>query len=162
MEKACTLIRDSDKRPQGLTIDSSNEVYYAKILKKRLTPILPVFLMRGNQKVGPEGEETDSKTFCGNQLVAHMESARVPIPNHPYVESDFARVTKAAGRFTCTVGPNGEHGDTFDATKLALHGQVGRGPTKAKAIKVGNSVNVPRQGLLHPLAKEAIRRQRRR
>jgi hypothetical protein len=161
LEHIATLIRAAEKRVNSLTVDASNEVFFAKAVKKKIGQIMPVVLLRGNQKVGQEGEATDAKTLCGNTLVAHMESGRVPIPNHPYLENDFGRVTKAAGRFTCAVGPNGEHGDTFDSTKLALHGQIHRGPSTAKAVSVGSGMNEPRRGLLHPVAKLAARRQRR-
>lgn len=153
------LMRAADKRVTCLTVDASNEVFFAKRIKTIVGKLIPVRLMRGNQKVSLSGEEMDAKTLCGNLLVNHMESARVPIPNHPYVENDFGRVTKAGGRFTCSVGPNGEHGDTFDATKLALQGQIRQGPLKIGACAVGMPGGpTARPGLKHPLAKLAARR----
>lgn len=154
------LMRAADKRVTCLTVDASNEVFFAKRIKTIVGKLIPVRLMRGNQKIGQEGEATDAKTLCGNLLVSHMESARVPIPNHPYVENDFGRVTKAGGRFTCSVGPNGEHGDTFDGCKLALHGQIRQGPLQIGACAVGLPGQAARSGLTHPCAKLAARRRR--
>ncbi len=156
LEHSVNVIRAAEKRPVSLNVDASNELYHAQRIKKKLGTLVPVRLLKGGEKIERAGEETDLKSFAGNQLVAFMESARVPIANHPYLESDFGRVVKANGRFECAVGPNGEHGDTFDGTKLALFGQITAGPLAIKAVAVGG-LDVPRPGLLSPLAKLALR-----
>ena len=156
LEHSVNVLRAAELRPQSLNVDASNELYHAQRIKKKLGALVPVRLLKGGEKVQRAGEEMDLKTFAGNQLVAYMESARVPIANHPYLEGDFGRVVKANGRFDCAVGPNGEHGDTFDGTKLALFGQITAGPLTIKAVAVGG-LDVPRPGLLSPLAKLAQR-----
>jgi hypothetical protein len=156
LEHSVNVIRAAEKRPVSLNVDASNELYHAARIKRKLGTLVPVRLLKGGEKIERAGEATDLKTFAGNQLVAYMESARVPIANHPYLENDFGRVVKANGRFDCAVGPNGEHGDTFDGAKLALFGQITAGPLAIKAVTVGG-LDVPRPGLLSPLSKLALR-----
>jgi phage tail protein X len=68
-------------------------------------------------------------------------------------------VIKKAGRFDCSVGSNGEHGDTFDAVKLALYGQTLGKPGEISAAAVGQAPHtVTRAGLKHPLAALLARR----
>lgn len=161
LERVAEVIRAADRRPRGLWVDASNELYHAKTIQRRLSALLAVRLVKGGEKSLREGEEMDMKTYTGNVLVQHMEASRIPIPNHPYIEGDFGRVVKANGRFDCAVGPNGEHGDTFDSSKLALLGQLTGGPTDIKAVSVGQTTTGARPGLLHPFAKLATRLQRR-
>lgn len=162
LEQAVLQIRAADRRPRNLNVDSSNELYHAQRIKKALSKYIAVQLLKGGEKIERAGEETDLKTFAGNQLVAFMESSRVPIGNHPYHDADFGRVVKANGRFDCAVGPNGEHGDTFDGHKLALFGQLNAGPVQISAAAVGGQHGYTRPGLLSPLAKLAQRFTRRR
>lgn len=161
LEHGARVIRAADKRPTGLWVDASNELYHAKTIQRRLSGLLPVRLVKGGEKSLREGEEMDMKTYTGNLLVQHMEASRIPVPNHPYIEGDFGRVVKSNGRFACAVGPNGEHGDTFDSSKLALLGQLTGGPTDIKAVSVGQTATQARPGLKHPLAQLATRLQRR-
>lgn len=157
LEHSVRVLRAREKRPTGLWVDASNELYHAKTVQRRLGGLLAVRLVKGGAKSLREGEPQDMKTYTGNVLVMHMEASRIPLPNHPYIEGDFGRVVKANGRFDCAVGPNGEHGDTFDSTKLALLGQLTGGPVDIKAVSVGQSTSFVRPGLLHPLAKLAAR-----
>lgn len=151
VEHAVKFIRAANRRPSALVVDASNELYHARRIKTRLGKLVTVRLIRGGEKVAREGEEWDMKTYLGNRLVAHMESGRVPLPNHVYVEGDFTRVVKSNGRFDCAVGPNGEHGDTFDSTKLALEGQSGMGPAQASGASVGSFSSAPKRPLVRSL-----------
>lgn len=59
------------------------------------------------------------------------------LPSSKYLDDDVGRVVRKAGSFDSTVGANGEHGDTFDAIKLALYGLTGAGEIGAVGVSLG-------------------------
>jgi hypothetical protein len=67
------------------------------------------------------------------------EDGRLLLPAESWLEKDLRSVKRAGGSFECEVDEDGNHGDTFDAIKLALHALTsGGGPAEAQAAPVGS------------------------
>ena len=91
---------------------------YATLLKEAIGALADVQIIVSSETVEtPEGSMT-LKAFMGNDLANAIESGKAVLPFNTYVYKDFMRVVKNRGSFDAAVGPNGEHGDTFDSTKL--------------------------------------------
>lgn len=115
----------------GLQVDATNERYFATLVRSALGRYFPVTLCVGSERIETAGEPLLLKAYKGNLLANAGESGKLLLPFHRYLYDDFMRVVKTAGSYDATVGPAGEHGDTFDAAALALHGLASGGPVEA-------------------------------
>jgi len=105
-------------RVQAVGIDATSEKYYAALLKEAIGALADVQLIVSSESVEtPEGN-ISLKSFMGADLSNAIESGKAVLPFNSYVYKDFMRVVKDRGGYDAAVGPNGEHGDTFDSTKL--------------------------------------------
>ena len=118
-------------RVKSLGIDATNERFYARLLKEALGALCDVQLIGSSESIEtPEGK-ISYKSLMGNDLANAIESGKAVLPFSTYLYKDFMRVVKDRGSFDATVGPNGEHGDTFDAVKIAYHvARSGGGPVE--------------------------------
>ena len=115
-----TSLRAMDVKIEGVGIDGTSEKYYARLLKEAIGALADVQIIVSSETVEtPEGSIT-LKAFMGNDLANAIESGKMLLPFNTYVYKDFMRVVKNRGSFDAAVGPNGEHGDTFDSTKLGM------------------------------------------
>ena len=113
-------LRAMDVKVEGVGIDGTSEKYYATLLKEAIGALADVQIIVSSATVEtPEGSIT-LKAFMGNDLANAIESGKMVLPFNSYVYKDFMRVVKNRGSFDAAVGPNGEHGDTFDSTKLGM------------------------------------------
>lgn len=125
--RARQIVQTVNGRPAGgrarrLCIDATNERYFAVECQRELAALVPVELVISSETVEQPGNEPITrKALLGNQLVAELDDNRGTLPPEKYLKDDFRRVKRDRGSFACEVGPNGEHGDTFDGSKLALH-----------------------------------------
>lgn len=132
--------RGEGLRARRLAIDATNETYFATELQQEFCGYCPVELVKGSQTIDLPGEEpVTMKAFLGNQLVGAFDDARITIAPERYIKSDMRLVRRDRGSFSCEVGPNGEHGDTFDSHKLALHAlkSTGGAMESADGIRLG-------------------------
>lgn len=144
------------RKPRRLVIDASNEKYFAADMRTFLRARVAVDLVAGNQKLAFRGEELDAKTLLGNMYSAGIEDGLILLPSGEWIEYDHRLVKREAGRFVTDLGKAGEHGDTFDAGKLAYWGLHASGSPKAEAAQVGTGVSGNqnlnnRPGLIGPL-----------
>lgn len=103
---------------QAVGIDATNEKFYAALLKEAIGALADVHLIVSSESVEtPEGK-ISVKSFLGTDLANAIESGKAVLPFSNYVYKDFMRVVKDRGSYDAAVGPNGEHGDTFDSTKI--------------------------------------------
>lgn len=138
VERVIDALLAAGARLIGLGIDASNETLFARQIKRALALKCRVALIKGGEKMQFRGEEDNAKTILGHVLANTVEAHGIALPPSEYVRKDWMRINKKGGEFVCTVGPNGEHGDTFDSTKLAVWLQVGRGgPAEARGAAVG-------------------------
>jgi hypothetical protein len=120
-------------------VDASNEKYYAILLKEAIGALADVQLLVSSESVEtPEGK-ISLKAQMGNDLANGIESGKAVLPFSSYVYGDFMRVVKSGGSFDAAVGPNGEHGDTFDSTKIGLRVLRRGGSVEAWDMPVGDA-----------------------
>lgn len=125
-------------KPRRLVIDASSERYFAADVRTMFASRCGVDLVAGNQKLEFRGETLDAKTLLGNMYVSAMEDGLILLPAGEWIEVDHRLVMREAGGFTTSLGPSGEHGDTFDSGKLAYWGlNNASGPVRADALRVG-------------------------
>jgi hypothetical protein len=124
-------------KPRRLVIDASSERYFAADIRTAFAGRVAVELVSGAEKLEFRGERMDAKTLIGNMYVSALEDGYVTLPAGEWIEVDHRLVMREAGGFTTSLGPNGEHGDTFDACKLAYWGLHSSGPVRAEALQVG-------------------------
>lgn len=113
-------------KPARLCIDGSNERFFAKQIAEEFSVFCPVEIIVSGETIREGMEEMDTKTFLGSKLVNALDDGRLALPADRAVRTDFRLVRKVAGRFDAEVDGSGNHADTFDSTKLALHASHGR------------------------------------
>lgn len=112
-------------KPARLCIDGSNERFFAKQVAEEFSVFCPVEIIVSGETIREGMEEMDTKTFLGSKLVNALDDGRLALPADRAVRTDFRLVRKVAGRFNSEVDGSGNHADTFDSTKLALHASHG-------------------------------------
>jgi len=151
------LLKMRGRKLRRLCIDATNERYFATDLKGELVAQVPVELIIGGAGTSFRGEDMDMKTYLGSMMVNAFEDAEVLLPYETWVRDDFRLVKKDKGRFVNETDTDGNHGDCFDSTKMALHAlRHGSGPVEATACPVGllSGVKQGRAGILNPYAPE--------
>lgn len=114
--------RKEGGRARRLCIDGSNERYFAIEVQRELASLVPVEIVIAGATVEIPGQDPMTmKVYQGNQLVADLDDNKGTLPPEKYLKDDFRRVKRDRGSFATELGPNGEHGDTFDSSKQALH-----------------------------------------
>lgn len=149
-------IQNAGFKPRRLCIDASSEKYFAADMRTFLRARVATELVAGGQKLEFRGEALDAKTLLGNMYSSALEDGLIFLPAGEWIEFDHRLVKREAGRFVTDLGPAGEHGDTFDAGKLAYWGLHSSGSPQAHAAQVGTGVSgsqplVNRPGLIGPL-----------
>lgn len=108
--------------PRRLCIDATNERYFSTSVQTALASLGPVELVISSETVEQPGSEPiTKKALLGNQYVGELDDNHLTLPPERYLLDDHRLVRRDRGSFTTALGPNGEHGDTFDSHKLALH-----------------------------------------
>jgi hypothetical protein len=145
-------------KPRRLVVDASSERYYAANVAAVFRRRCPVELIGGNQKLKFRGEELDAKSLLGNMYASALEDGLFLLPAGEWIELDHRLVKREAGRFVTELGPNGEHGDTFDSSKLSYWGLQSGGQTRASSAPVGDAFgrqSLRRPGIIGPIGKLA-------
>lgn len=109
-------------RPRAACIDATSERFWAAETKAALEPATHVELIVNSERTEHIGESMTMKTYLGNILVNAIDDRMVALPPDKAVKDDFRLVRRMKGGFDNQLDNAGHHGDTFDATKNALHG----------------------------------------
>jgi hypothetical protein len=118
-----------------LSVDASNEVFFARQLKTFIQNLCSATLVKGGEKIKHNGIEMDAKTLLGHLYVNAIEDGQVELPLGDFIFDDHRLVKNDRGGFITDLGKNGQHGDTFDAVKLSIWSLVkGGGKVQAQAI----------------------------
>ncbi|WP_414664864.1 hypothetical protein [Horticoccus sp. 23ND18S-11] len=121
-----------------LCVDASNERFFAANLRKHFAGKVVVVPVINSENTEYRGLKMNHKQYLGSQLVDHFDDGYCPIPEADWLCADMRLVKKIGDTFDAEVDENGNHGDTFDAKKLALHALVSKGgPAEARASPVG-------------------------
>lgn len=136
-------------RPKRLSIDASNEVFFAREIQKDLKNICSVSLVKSGVKIKHDGHELDAKTLIGNLYVNAIEDDLVELPTGDFIFTDHRLVKRERGSFQTETGKGGQHGDTFDGAKLSIWSLVkGGGKVKAQAVDITGKDKPLRRGLI--------------
>jgi hypothetical protein len=122
--KARAILREILKgvRCRRLSIDATNERYFATDIRREFASLCPIELVVASERITYQGAEILVKTYLGNLVVNALDEGQLPLPADRWVREDFRLVRRVKGGFDADVDGSGNHGDSFDSTKLALHG----------------------------------------
>lgn len=132
-------IDSTSRRPRGLSVDASNEVFLCRQIKREFSRFCPVHLVAGGQSIAWKGEDITAKVLLGNLYASLYEDSLVTFPNLSWIIDDRHLVKRDKGSFTTDLGPNGEHGDTFDGGKLAYWSLLRKGRAELSAAHISTS-----------------------
>jgi hypothetical protein len=125
---ALRIVRAVAARPEGgrgrkLSIDGTNERLFARDVKTAFAAELPVEIFVNSETLEIPGEDTPltKKQVYGQQLINCFEANWMTMAPERYIKEDFRLVKKDRGMIVCDLGPDGQHGDTFDSHKLSIH-----------------------------------------
>jgi hypothetical protein len=130
---------------QKLCVDASNERFFATRLKSLVT-CCPVELVVSGEVVAtgdPTQPQMRQKERTGSLLVNHANDRLLALPPHGLVKADFLLVKKEKGLFVTDLDPAGNHGDTFDSTKLSILALDGGGAVEALFPQRGEAARSP-------------------
>ncbi|HMJ92339.1 MAG TPA: hypothetical protein VK530_21130, partial [Candidatus Acidoferrum sp.] len=114
--------RKEGGRARRMALDATSEKYFALQVQKEFASLVPVELVVASETVEmPGGEKMTKKQLLGSRFVAEIDDNHAVLAPERYLREDFRRERKDRGTFVCEIGPGGEHGDTFDSHKLAMH-----------------------------------------
>lgn len=146
-------LRNAGKRSRALAIDATNETFFAQKLAKRLRKHCAVYLVKGSENLTHAGETMTAKQLLGHLFANEHIDGRIATPSGPWVKDDRRLVKKVKGLFNADTDALGQHGDTWDAGKLARWALKSAGRVEAGGIAVSSKSGKPqRRGLLRPFA----------
>lgn len=150
-----TDIRSVGKRVRACAIDASNETFFAQRLRKLYGSHCPVYLVKGGEKLAHGNEDMQAKELLGSLYVEEYTSGKIAVPDAAFVKEDRRLVKRVKGQFKTDTDREGQHGDTFDAGKLARYAlrRLGRVEATAASVAsggVGARQNVRGRGILKP------------
>jgi hypothetical protein len=132
-------LRPAGGRPRAAAIDATNERYFATELADDMADILPCSLVVGSERHEEPGyEPMTKKQWTASRLVAILDDNHLTIPPERYVRDDWRLVRKEKGLIVCEPDVDGKHGDTFDATKLAIYALEDGGAVEALPVNTGS------------------------
>lgn len=150
LSRLTRIVEAVNGRPEGgraraLCQDASSEKYFCDIVRKALGQLVIVRnLVSGETIEIPGREPMTLKAYLGNQCIGVIDDNHATLPPERYLKNDFRLVKRDRGSFTTEMGPNGEHGDTFDSFKNSIEALVGRGGAFAyQAARRSTSSSVP-------------------
>lgn len=129
-----------------LAIDATNERFFARDLRSELTRHCPVELVVSSENITVGLVTMAKKTYLGNLLVNALDDGQLALPAARWLLRDFRLVRRARGGFDAEVDGSGNHADTFDSTKLALHGWM----TPISGAWTADTVPLVRVGAARP------------
>ena len=147
LREAIEGVRAAGARLTKVGLDASNERYFCQQVRRDLAGIVPVDLfvaaeIPGEQEHLPPKERQNYKTLQGNLLVNLLDDHEIDMPADRWVKDDFRLVLRNKGGFSNRVDAAGNHGDTFDSSKIAVYEVIGQsGVAFAEAVQVGENLS---------------------
>lgn len=130
-------------RIKGLSIDASNETFFAQGLGKAIRSALvrkgkscKVHLIKGGENLTFQGQTLRAKEMLGSLYVNAHTDGLLATPEAAFLKEDRRLVQKSKGLFITLTGKGGKHGDTFDSAKHARWALLSSGPAQADAVPV--------------------------
>ncbi len=138
--KCRAILREvaSVARPRCLCIDATSERFWAAETKDALADICEVKLVVNSERTEYHDESMTFKTYLGNLAVGAIEDRQAALPSAKACRDDFRLVRRFRGGFDNQLDAAGNHADTFDAYKLAIHALTcDAGKVEASGCRVG-------------------------
>ena len=143
-----TALQGAGRRARMLNADATNDANFVKLIAAELRGLVTVNAVNSSESVSFRGMDQSARTVSWTLLREAVENNTIDLPPGRYVQQDFMRTKRAPGDlYVASVGPNGEHADTADATRLALLADITGGPVAARAVQVGGAGKPKRRGL---------------
>jgi hypothetical protein len=131
--RSISTLKQAGGRIENAKFDASNERYYATALKSKVESVSVDLVVSGEvvETGDPSQPTIRQKERLGNQLVNTANDRLLALPPNGWLKTDFLLQKKEKGQFACDLDPAGNHGDTFDSTKLAVDALNAGGPVEA-------------------------------
>lgn len=127
-------------------MDATSERYFCVQLRREFSRFGRVLLVVSSEATEYGGERMLFKARLGSAYAAAYEDSALAVPPDRWVKDDRRLVKRVKGSFDNDLDSAGNHGDTFDGGKLALHALTGSGgPVEARAVAVGGFANGSRR-----------------
>ncbi len=137
-----------------LCVDASNEKYYATQIKTAVSEAgFAVALIVSGEVIetgDPSAPKMRMKEKSGNLLVNTATDRLLALPPDKFIKDDFLLEKKEKGLFACSLDVAGNHGDTFDSTKLSVLALEDGGSVEAYSMPVGDAGGVSGGRSPHP------------
>lgn len=144
-------------RPRRISLDATNERFFASRQRQRLAGRCMVELVIKSEAIEYLGEKMLVKAYLGNLFVNTIEDGHLLLPQEDWLRADIRQVKRDRGTFVAEPDENGNHADAENAIELALHGLISNsGPAVAAAAAVGSfsAQQKPlRPGIKNPFAR---------
>lgn len=115
----CEDLESVKKKARGIALDASSEKFLCSQIAREFSKFAPVRKIVSGETLDWKGESLTYKQLLGNLYAALFEDALIALPAGDWIIEDHRLVMREKGSFMANLGPNGEHGDTFDSGKLA-------------------------------------------
>lgn len=127
------------RTPRRLCFDSTGTGLYADVVRHEFCGICPVQAVNASAKDIDPHQDANNKSYLGNMLVNTIDDNKLMLPADRWVKDDLRLVIRERGGFDNRLDSAGNHGDTFDAIKLAiLAASSASGPVEASAVATGS------------------------
>ncbi|MBE7497129.1 MAG: hypothetical protein HS117_19480 [Verrucomicrobiaceae bacterium] len=122
--RACETLKHAGGTLRAVGIDGSNERYFASQMKAALEAagFSVQIVVSGETQEDPDNPKAKMrmKEKLGGLLVNTATDRLLALPPDKWVKDDFLLQKKEKGLFVCDLDAAGNHGDTFDSTKLSV------------------------------------------
>lgn len=134
--RICQLLIGAGKALRAVSVDASNERFFASDVRAMLAGLVRVNLCVLGTKVQYRGQDMSLKSrACGRVEAAALDN-RLRLPAAAWVSRDLRQMVKEAGLYNAEVEADGAHADFFIALALALDELDASGPAEAAAVSI--------------------------
>lgn len=152
--RSCETLKKSGGHVVKVCLDGSNEKYYADLVKTALETagFAVEIVVSGETVENPDNPKAKMrmKEKTGGLLVNIATDRLLALPPDKWVKDDFLLQKKEKGLFVCDLDAAGNHGDTFDSTKLSVYALESSGPVEAYDMPVGDTSGMSGSRSPHP------------
>ena len=140
--RGCETLKQGGGSLRAVAIDGSNERYYASQVKTALeaSGFAVEIVVSGETLQDPDNPKAKMrmKEKVGGLLVNTATDRLLALPPDKWVKDDFLLQKKEKGLFVCDLDAAGNHGDSFDSTKLSVWALEVEGESEAYEMPVGS------------------------
>ncbi len=140
--RGCETLKQAGGTLRALAIDGSNERYFATQVRTaaEAAGVTVQIVVSGETLEDPDSPRSKMrmKEKLGGLLVNTATDRLLALPPEKWIKDDFLLQKKEKGLFVCDLDAAGNHGDTFDSTKLSVFALEVEGQPEAYTMHVGS------------------------